>query len=186
MFTFKKILLFAVQNVIISFFVISITAIMIFFISKEINRISNSVALNHKLQAELAKRNDSLKMIDHDMQIIGENDNKIENAFVQADNILNFVAELDKLASKINLTQIYRFETPLSSDLTAPFPIGTISYSNNFTANISTFSNYLKEFENLPYFTKIESFNISSQDKNGWISESNISYKAILYTKKTQ
>lgn len=186
MFTFKNIFLFIVRNAIISFIVISITAIVIFFISKEIRGISDSVALNHKLQAELANRNDLLKTLNRDMQIIGENDNKIENAYIPADNILNFVAELDKLANKNNLIQTYRFETPASSNLSAPFPIGTISYSNNFTANISTLSSYLKEFENLPYFTKIESINISSQDKNGWTNLSNVSYKATLYTKKAQ
>jgi hypothetical protein len=174
------------RNAIISFIVVLVTVMLIVFISKEIEKISDSVSLNHKLQAELTNRSESLKILNRDMQIIGENDNKIETAFIPADNILNFVSELDKLANKNNLIQIYRFETPASSNLAAPFPIGTISYSNNFTSNVSTFSSYLKEFENLPYFTKIDNINISSQDKAGWTNQSNISYKATLYTKKIQ
>ena len=87
------------------------------------------------------------------------------------------------MVNKNNLKQIYNFQVPIPSNITLPFPISTISYSNNLTGNISFFSNYLDTFEKLPYFTKIEGFTISSQSKNGWSDASNISYNAIIYAK---
>ena len=186
MFTTKNLLLFLGRNVIISLVVIFITVTASLFISKEINKISDSTALNHRLGKELAERIEFLKTLKQDIKIIGTNDTKIEGAFTPSDNILEFINTLDNLASKNNLTQVYRFETPVPSTISAIFPIETISYSNNFQTNLSTFSSYLKEFEKLPYFTTIKGFSISSQDKLGWSGLSNVSFNATLYTKVIQ
>ena len=186
MFTTKNLLILSIRNAFISLVVMSVAAIIIFILSNEIGRMSDSVALNNHLKAELDKRIGLFEELKHDTQIIGTNDVKIGNAFVPSDNILEFVSILDSLAIKNTLTETYHFETPVSSTISAPFPISTISYSNNFGTNILSFSNYLKDFNALPYLTKIEGFTITSNDPLGWLGASNISLRATLYTNATQ
>lgn len=186
MFAIKNLLTLIGRNAIISLIVVSITFIVIVFLSNEIEHISDSVALNHRLKASLEQRIELFEILKHDRDIIGTNDVQIENAFAPSNNILGFINTLDGLATQNALTQVYRFETPTPSDLSAPFPISTISYSNSFEANISTFSTYLKEFEKLPYFTQIEGFSIASQGNLGWLGTSTISFRATLHTKTIQ
>ncbi len=186
MFTLKNILILILRNTIISIVVISISIAGIIFISKKIEKISDSSATNNHLKTELAKGAVLLEVFNYDTQIIGTNYTKIENAFVPTDNILSFIDTLDNLLNTNSTKQVYNFGTPIESSISAPFPISTISYTNNFTGNISTFSNYLKRFEKLQYFTKIDKFTISSQDKSGWLGASTISFNATLYAKTTQ
>lgn len=186
MFTLKNFLILIGKNALISLVVVFISITGIIFLSKEIGRISDSVALNHRLEKELIKRTTFLESLKNDIQIVGANDIKIDNAFVPSDNISGFVNALDGLATKIGVSQVYHFETPVPSAISSTLPILTISYSNSFGTNVLTFSNYLKELNKLPYYTKIDGFTISSQDKNGWLGNSTVSFRATLYTKATQ
>lgn len=186
MFTTKNLLILIGRNALISLVAISITVIAIIFLSNETERVSDSVALNHRLETELTKRTALFEVLKHDSQIVGTNDTKIEAAFPPSDNILDFISILDSLAIKSSLTQVYNFTTPVSSSISAPFPIATISYTNSFGANVLAFSNYLRDFDKLPYFTKIDGFTISAQGKPGWLEVSTITYRATLYTKNTQ
>jgi hypothetical protein len=186
MFTIKNLLKIIGRDALISFVAIFIAGVIVIFLSNEIKKVSDSVALNHRLETELKKRTELFDVLKHDVQIVGTNDTKIENAFLPSDNILEFVSILDSLATKNSLTQVYHFDTPTTTTVSAPFPISAISYSNSFAANVFSFSNYLKDFDKLPYFTKIEGFNISAQNKLGWLEVSNISFRATLYTKTTQ
>ena len=187
MFTLKNILILIVRNVIISLIVISIVVGGIIFISKKIEVLSSSASTKNRLESELQKAADTLQVYKNDNEIVGANYINIENAFAPTNNILGFINTLDNLLNDAKtIKQVYNFETPISSSISAPFPISTISYTNSFTANITTFSNYLKDFEKLPYFTNIENFTISSQDKTGWTGISTISFRAILYAKTIQ
>ena len=186
MFTVKNLLMLIGRNLLITLAIVSITIISIFFFSKEMTRISDTVALNHKLEKELKQRTELLGILEKETQVVGTNDQKIENAFIPSDNILAFINALDALALKENIKQAYHFGTPTASSVSAPFPIATISYGNSITSNISGIINYLKEFEKLPYFTKIDNIAITSQDKAGWSAQSTTSMQAILYTKSIQ
>jgi len=171
---------------IISLIFVSISFISIFYIDKKIETITNTVALKHRIAAELESRTEQSSIIAHDSQIIGNNDSFISNAFVPSDNISEFINAFDNLAAINSISQVYHFETPLPSENQDPFPLSTISYTNSITTNVLSFSNYLKNFERLPYFTKIESLNITSQDKLGWASQATVSFKATLFTKTIQ
>lgn len=183
MFTVKNLLLLIGRNAIISLMAVSITAIAIVFLSNELDRVSDSVALNRHLKAALEKRIGLFEILKRDAQIIGTNDIRMENAFPPSDNILGFINTLDNLATQHAIAQVYHFETPVPSIISAPFPLSSISYSNSLGADLSTFSHYLKEFEKLPYFTAIEGFTISSPSDLGWLGTSTISFRATLYTK---
>ena len=158
----------------------------IYFISKETQKIADSVAEIRLVKTELKKQAEFAEIYKKANETIGTTYPKIEAAFIPSDNILEFIAYLDKLSIKYNAGQVYRFETLTPSSISIPFQVSTIIYSNNLTTNVSNFSNYLKEFEKLPYLTKIEGLSIQSQDKMGWIGQSSVSFRATLYTKTIQ
>jgi hypothetical protein len=162
------------------------TIVTVYFLLKEIENRSNSISLNRNHELELKKKTELIGILQNDIAIVGTNDIKIEEAFIPSDNILNFINALDRLVQEKSTTQVYRFENPIQSTVPAPFLVSYIPYSNNLTTDIKGFSNYLKEFEKLPYFTNIEELSISSQDKSGWIANSTIIFNAKLYTRMIQ
>lgn len=183
----KNLLMLIARNVIISLIVMAIAFVAIFFLKNEIEKITNTIVLNHKLETDLKNRTEFLSILENEAKIIGDNELLINNAFLTSDNISLFINKLDDLISSDKITQLYKFDTPIPSSKESPFPLATISYTNNLnSSDLETFSSYLKNFEKLPYFTKIESLEISSQDKLGWVGVSNISFKATLFTKATQ
>ena len=186
MFTLKNILILIGRNALISLAVIFISLIGIFYLSKEINKISNTAVQKNLQSSNLKRATNISETYNNDKQIVGENYTNIENAFLPSDNISKFTNALDDLTSKNGVKQVYNFETPTPISLLGPFPVSTIAYTNSFTTNISSFSNYLKDFEKLNYFTKIDGFTISSQGKTGWLETSTVSLKAILYAKTIQ
>lgn len=186
MFNLKKLLILIGQNILILLVAVLISFFSIIFIKNEIEKITNTIVLNHKLEVSLKNRIELSSKIQKEVEIVGKNDILIENAFIPSNNISNFINILDIIASNNSITQTYRFETPIPSTISETFPLSEISYSNEITTDIKNFSNYLKNYEKLPYFTKIESLDISSQDKTGWIGPSNISIRATLLTKTIQ
>ena len=186
MFTTRNLLLLIGRNALIALGAVALSTTIIVFLSNQITHVSDTVAKNRTLAHTLEKRTGLFTVLKRDATIVGTNDTLINNAFVQSDNILDFVASLESTALKNSTTQTFRFDTPTAGIIDAPFPLETITYTNALSTNVLTLSNYLKDFERLPYFTKIESLTISSQDKTGWRNASTATFRAILYTKASQ
>ena len=143
MFTLKNILILIGRNALITLVVIFMTLIGITFLSKKIKNISDYATLKNQQELELKVGANIAQTYNEDMQIVGNNYGKIEEAFLPSDNILRFTNSLDSLASINGVKQAYNFDTPNSSTSSGPFPISAIAYTNNFMTNISSFSNYL-------------------------------------------
>lgn len=186
MFTKKNLLLLIGRHTLIAGGVVLVALGAITFLSHKITETADAVVKNQTLAKTLAERTALFTTLKRDSEIVGTGDAAIEHAFIPSDNILDFIAGLETLALKNNTTQAFRFETPVVTSIDAPLPLATISFSNSLATNALTFSNYLKEFERLPYFAKIESFTISAQDKTGWRGASTATYRATLYTRSSQ
>lgn len=186
MFTSKNLFVLIARNAAISFGVVLITALAVWILAGKIRHLSDSVVLNHRLQAELQKRTGLFEVLKRDLQMVGTNDSKIESAFITSDNILGFVGALDNLATKDSFVQVYHFDTPAPSAISSPFPLSTISYSNSFNATMPSFSSYLTELNKLPYYTRVDGLSITSQDPLGWLGASTITYHATLFTRTAE
>lgn len=171
------------RHAVIAFGAILVAMLISYFLAKEITKISNTVVQNRHLATTLEKRTEVFSTLARDTQIIGNNDTIVDNAFISSDNILEFISALESLAFKNGVTQSFHFENPTPAPISAPFALSTIGYSNNISTNISGLTNYLNDFEKLPYFTNIGSLTITSGDPLGWRGVSNISFRAKLYTK---
>lgn len=165
---------------------VSFAILIIIILSKEITKISDNVVKNQKLANMLTERTTLLEKLKQDVNIIGTNDMLINNAFIPSNNIIEFISALDSISLKNSITQAFHFSSPVESTISSPFPISTIDYNNSLSSNLPTFIRYTKDLEKLPYFTKINSLNITSQDATGIQGNSPISFQATLYTKTTQ
>lgn len=186
MFTTKNLLILIGRHAIIAVLAIGTSVLAAILLSQEITRLSDDVLKNRKLASALEKRTELFAAVKRDTELVGTNDVLIEQAFISSNNILGFVAVLESLALKNGITQAFHFDTPTPSPISAPFPLATVTYSNSISGNLTSFSNYLKDFERLPYFTKIESLSISSGEKSGWVGASTMSFRASIQTNATQ
>lgn len=186
MFTKKNLILLIGRHTLIASGVVLCSIIIIMFLASEITKVSDSVIKNKKLVNMLAERTAILEKIKKDTALVGVNDIVMNNAFITSNNITEFISALESMALKNSVTQVFRFDSPAESTIPAPFPINTIAYNNSLSINLPTFIQYIKDIERLPYFTKINGFNISSQSPLGIQDISTVGFQATLYTKATQ
>lgn len=186
MFTTKNLLMLIGRHAAVALGAIGVALLASYFLAREITQISDAVIQNRRLATSLEKRTELFSTIARDIEMIGKNDTLIESAFIPSDSIFEFISALESLALKNGATQSSNFENPVSSAVPAPFPLSTIGYSNTLSLNVFALTGYLKDFERLPYFTKIENLSISSSDPIGWRGASSASFRASLYTRSAQ
>ncbi len=186
MFTTKNLLILIARHALIAFSVIVLCLICITLLSREIEKIADSVVKNRKLASTLEKRTSLLSQLSRDAQIIGNNNVTIRNAFVPSDNITEFISALESIALKNGTTQTFRFNSPTPAAVASPFPLSLITYQNTLTINLPTFIQYLKDLEGLPFFTKVDGLTISSQSEQGLQGVTTSAFNATLYTQGVQ
>lgn len=180
MFTTKNLFTHFGKHILITLAFVIVSFGIILFVSSKITKIATETAANRHLAATLSERTSLLSNLKHETDIIGPNATIIKQTFIPSNNILEFVAILKSLALKNGITQSLNFASPSPASLGTTFPLATIPYQNTISSsNVSIFINYLKDFEKLPYFTKIDSLSISSGSAD-WRNTSSISYSATV------
>ena len=93
---------------------------------------------------------------------------------------------MDTLAKNHSLEQNINFGQPVSSPETSkPIKINEVNFSVNLSnATAENFINYLYDFEQLPYFTSIESVNLTGSGANGWLDFSSLTLSGKLYARE--
>lgn len=185
MFTTKNLFKLIGKQLLISLGLVIFAFITVFIISDQITKISKKVIKDRNIVATLGERTEHLSMLKYEASIIGSNDKVIKQAFIPSDNILEFIAILESLALKNGVTHTFSFSSPGPVIGETALPISIINYQNNVSSNIFTFIKYLKEFEQLPYFTKIDNITISSSDAD-WRTASNITFSASVAAQVAQ
>ncbi len=186
MFTTKNLLILIGRHAIIAILAVMAALLATGLLSQQITRLSEDVLKNRYLASALEKRTELFASIKRDAELVGTNDVLIERAFIPSDNILEFVSTLESLALKNGVTQSFNFGNPMPSTISAPFPLAMVTYSNSLNGDLKAFSSYLKEFEQLHYFTKIESLSITASDKSGWRGAGTMTFQASIQTNATQ
>ncbi|MEK7149896.1 MAG: hypothetical protein AAB757_02920 [Patescibacteria group bacterium] len=184
MFNKKQIIVIVSKHLVKAALAAVIASVIIFIISGQISKIGNSLSEKRKLSLILQKRSETTEKIRENFKIIGDNEQKIKNSLPRTDNILDFIAALESLASKNAVQQSYRFGVPTVFINQNNLNVASIDYNLNLTGNIVILINYLKDFENLPYFTGISSISVSSPPDRGWEANSSISIQAKLYARQ--
>jgi len=185
MFPKKNLLTLIGKHTLTALSVIIFSYVGIYLISIQIEKVAVKIASDRHLATTLSERTSMIANLKSEIDVIGSNNLHIRNAFIPANNILDFVSVLENLAFRNGVTQAFHFSSPTPHDTESLFPTAIISYQNTISSDVPTFINYLKEFEQLPYFTKIDSLAITSS-KSGWGNASTISFSANVVTQTIQ
>lgn len=186
MFTTKNLFTLVGKHILISLGVLAVTFTVVFFLSAQITKVSSRAVADRHLATQLSERTSLLTNLKHETEVIGNNDVIIKHAFIPSNNILEFVSVIEALALKNGLTQAFHFSTPTPASIGGPFPLATITYQNTISsADVSALINYLKEFDQLPYFTKIEALSISA-GSGDWRTAGTVSFSASVLAQSSQ
>jgi len=176
----KKLFLIIGWNLLRATLSVLIAIFIVFFSIKKISKISESIMENKRTSFILEKRNEVISDLRKNFQLIGDKDKKIEEAIIPTDNILDFVAILESLASQNSLQQSLKFGTPVL----VVNNVSSIDYYLTLNGNIITLMNYLKGFEKLPYITGISLINFQALTDKGWENNSSVSIQGKLYVRQ--
>jgi len=139
----------------------------------------------------LEQKNQVANELKNDFVLIGGGDEKIEDAFIKAENIVEFINKLERIAKDNNLEQTLRFGMPAmlmeeteGNEAAKALKLMKVEYNIALKGNATSFNNYLQEFEELPYFSNIISITMNSNPANGWEKEATINVRAQLYLRQ--
>lgn len=186
MFTTKNLLLLITKHALIALSVILGCLIVIVYFSREIESVTDAVTQNRKLAATLSERTTHLTQLTKDAEIVGTNAERISASFVPSDNVAEFIAALESIGQKNGIQQTFKFESPNPAAIASTFPMQTVAYSDIVTSNLPTFITFMKDFEDLPYFTRVDTLSISASGAQGLQGPSSSSFHATLFTHGAQ
>lgn len=159
--------------------VAAVAVIASLYFASRIRAISTSLVQEKKLALMLEMRARGAETLYKDRTLIAEAKGHLERALFSTDEILEFLGALETLAGTSTLTTSIRFSDPVQ---TRNPSVVMIPYTVTLNGNIFTLLQYLKNFERLPYFTRITSFTIRSPE-TGFATDSSITFTASVYAR---
>lgn len=183
MFSKKNLLFLIGRDALIAIFAAAMASTATFFLVHKITETAARVEQARELSRSLEQQTELVSLIRRDGEIVGTNKTLIEGAFLSSDDILNFTSALEKLAENHSFVPYFRFGTPTLAPIETPIPLAVIPYDLTIPHGLANLITYLKDFERLPYFTKINSITFSTENAGGWTTGGSASLGASLYVK---
>lgn len=190
MFTKKQLIIELINILGRALLSVALAAVGIYIFSGQIAKIGQAARENRTAVAILAQKNQVANDLKNEFALIGGGDKVIEDAFIKAENIVEFIDKLERIAKNNNLEQNLRFGIPVplakkteKSGTVKTLELMRVEYDMILKGNAASFNDYLQEFEKLPYFSNIVSITVNSNPASGWEKESTINIRAQLYLK---
>ena len=182
----RKFVLNLVIKIAIIVLIAAVSSTAIYFLSKQIAQ--KNLSMREKKDLDYLIRNQE------------ELNQKIQNDFVEVDpayrekitsslpsvyNILSFVDAMESLSKKYSLQETLNFNQPEPAGIPGQLSLARINFNLSLSgANVDTFTNYLKDFESLPYFTSIKTISLVAAGKQGWSDTSVINISGSFYAQQ--
>lgn len=183
----KKQLLYAMMpHILKAVIAIGVAVMIVSIFSERITKIGLTLSEKRVMTLALQKRSETVATLRDTFAAIGNSDQRIRDAFLTTDNVLEFVTAVETIGNQNSMQQSLKFgvpEPPLVE--TSTIIIIPVSYTITANGTITTLSNYMHQFEALSYFAGIRSITISTGSPKGWEDTSTITIQGTLYTKKS-
>lgn len=180
----KKLILIIARRTAIALVFILIAIFSASFFKGKITKIGDALIENKKSSVVLQKRSEMLQQIEKDIAIVNGNDEKINQAYVSVDNILDFVTVIENLAAQNSSQYKVTFGNPVifmtKSDGSN---IYEIDYTLTMSGTVYTITSFLKQFNNLPFYADINSVVIRGTAEKGWEGEASITIQGKVYAR---
>ncbi len=171
------------KNLGLGILAVGVTILAVFFMSREITKLSGSLVEKKAAAISLSKRSEEVAALRSQLAQVGDNASRLGSALPPDDNISGFLSTLDTLAQQDSLAQTVKVGTATPTSISRDgITLSQVDYSITLNGTIITLIKYLKDFEALPYFSAITSISINAP--LGWDGNSSIIMQAQLYTKQ--
>lgn len=104
----------------------------------------------------------------------------VNNIFPASEDVLPFINAMEDLASKNGMQHVFKFETAALQPV-EELNLNKIPFNVSLSGTQSQFLGYLSGLEKMPYFTQVESLNITSPQSLEGVSQMNI--RGLLYVR---
>lgn len=151
-----------------------------FYLVGQINKISKSVVEKRAMLSLYQNSQEQFAILREDAPKVSAYLGVVENVFPSPEDIIPFLNTMEGLAIQTGTQQSFKFEniTPMAIPGTE---LSAVPFSVVLSGNKSQFLSYLVGLEKLPYFTKVESFNMTTAQNFEGQSQMNI--RGLLFTK---
>ncbi len=180
----KRLFLIILKQLSVAVAIGAVAVVAVYFLRLRIEKIGDSLIEKKQLSFFLDKKSEVLANLKEDMKIVGDNDKKINDAILPADNILEFVAAVDNLSSQNSTQHTLTFNNPVA---VAMLPGGSnlyaIDFSISLTGTVYTVASFLKDYDKLPYFNSITGLAVNAPADKGWEGVSTVTIQGRVYAK---
>ena len=184
MITKEQLIRLILQNAIIVIVASFLSGGVIWYSIQQMRHIGHSIAEKKRVSLMLEKRSETYARLQTDNTLLSNADVRIKAALVPTEDISDFISALETLGVQTGVQQTHHFGVPVLSNDKNGMSIATIDYSLGIQANGYTLISYLKNFEQLPYFSGISSIIVNSNTTKGLNEVSSVSLGAVLYTRQ--
>lgn len=167
-------------SLIIAIVVLSLLAI--FEIKKKIEIKAKQIFEKQTMLAAIENRNENYSSLKSKYEIVKENLPIMKNLLPEEENLDVPIKALENLAPETNNTQMLKFESAASSK-TEGENAKKINFSTTLTGNFETFTKYLEDLYNMPYFIKINSIDVKNST-GIYSSNGQMTINATLFYRK--
>lgn len=180
----NKFIIKVAVKIIITLIIIALSCVAIYFFNKQISKINSSLGEKKEMDYLITNRESVNNKIQTEFLEVDPNfEKKINEAIPSVYNVLVFVDSMESLAKKYSFKQTLNFDQPVPvTDISGPINLTVIKFNLTISdANVDSFTNYLKDFEKLPYFASISSINYLGTSDSGWLNNSTINITGSFY-----
>lgn len=179
MLTKKQFAIKIIINLALTLVVILVVITATTILGGEISKTADALHSKASLIKLVESRSLDAAMLQKKLEPLGDIDAKIESAFPTQDNVVDFVSAMDALAVQSQVTQTLSFNAPNPIPSSDILPLAVMEYSGTVTGPVNILSAYLKNFEDMTFFTQITSMNLTSS--SGWSNDATLNFQARLY-----
>lgn len=158
----------AAMVAVLSFMVVKI-------LHQKIQSLTSAIQTQRLAAFTLVNKNETIRQLQADLAVVGDNENIIRSAMPPADNVTAFKSALDEIAGRYSLQEKISFSLPSSDQKKVDFTV-------IIDANANMLISYLKDFEKLPFLSSIKSIDFQSKTNLGWQGDSQVVLKGEINT----
>lgn len=157
------------------------------YFSGQIVEISRLIQEERRLSFALENRGKTAQKLEGDFSLVSPDyESKILSALPLIDDISPFSASIASLAQKHGVGYALNFNNPtVPAERGSNLNIVGLDYQLTISnASVSLLSDFLADFEKLPFFNGLSNLSITGADSAGWTGNSNAALNGKIYVRQ--
>lgn len=150
------------------------------YFASRIKDISDVITEKRAILSLYQNSQEQFAVLKEDFPKISKNIDKVENTIPSSESMLPFISAMENLSGASGVQQSFKFES-IAPQPVLDMGLNAVPFNVTLSGNRAQFMAYLSLLEKLPYFTKIESVNMTAAQ--GLDGPSQMNLRGVLYIK---